>query len=86
LEAHTQMTQGLLTKGTKAESVDLGNPQIITNTIWPRNTLKHRRENSEQLEVKHVSLAEDTPADLSQYGAFKREEQADNIVKIENKA
>jgi hypothetical protein len=80
------MTQGLLTKGTKAESVDLGNPQIITNTIWPRNTLKHRRENSEQLEVKHVSLAEDTPADLSQYGAFKREEQADNIVKIENKA
>jgi hypothetical protein len=68
------MTQGLLTKGTKAESVDLGNPQIITNTIWPRNTLKHRRENSEQLEVKHVSLAEDTPADLSQYGAFKREE------------
>jgi hypothetical protein len=74
LEAHTQMTQGLLTKGTKAESVDLGNSQIITNTIWPRNTLKHRRENSEQLEVKHVSLAEDTPADLSQYGAFKREE------------
>jgi hypothetical protein len=68
------MTQGLLTKGTKAESVDLGNSQIITNTIWPRNTLKHRRENSEQLEVKHVSLAEDTPADLSQYGAFKREE------------
>jgi hypothetical protein len=68
------MTQGLLTKGTKAESVDLGNSQIITNTIWPRNTLKHRRENSEQLEVKHVSLAKDTPADLSQYGAFKREE------------
>ena len=74
MEAHTQMTRGLLTKGIKAESVDLGDPQIITNTTWPPNILKHRRENSEQHEVKHVSLAEDTPADLSQYGAFKRKE------------
>jgi hypothetical protein len=58
----------------KAEPVDSDDPQIFTNTIWPPNTLKHRRENSEQHEVKHVSLAEDTSADLSQYGAFKREE------------
>ena len=70
MEAHAQMTRGLLTKGTKAESVDLGDPQIITNTIWPPNILKHRHENSEQHEVKHVSLAEDTPADLPQYGAL----------------
>ena len=74
MEAHTQTTQGLLTKGMKAESVDLDDPQIITNTIWPPDTPKHRRENSAQHEVKHLRLAEDTPTDLSQYGASKREE------------
>ena len=85
LEGQDETTrEQLLTKGIKTEPIDVDDSQIVTTTIWPSNTIKRCREDSEQREVKRVKFEEDLPVDMSRYEVFEGEEQGDDQVKTED--